>query len=364
MVEAYVNRVATAVPQHEVHEFFLGYARGQLAGKPREERLFRRMADRAGIERRYCCFRPALGPEADSIDHDGLFRRGAFPGTAARMALYERHAPVLAAQAVEALDLGDRAASISHLIVTSCTGFFAPGIDLAIQRRCGLSAAVERTIIGFMGCYAAVNALKLARHIVRSAAGARVLVVNIELCTLHLRETDDIERLLTFCLWGDGCAAALVSSEPVGLRLDGFHAMLAPDTEALMTWHVGDQGFEMVLSGQVPSAVQGALRAGRAEMLGQRSAPEIGMWAVHPGGRSVLDGVEAALELDQARLRPAREVLRCFGNMSSATIMFVLAALLAEPASPSASSSAGCGMAFGPGLVAETFTFTRMDRAA
>lgn len=360
MIEAFVNRVATAVPDYEVHDFFLSYAGGQLAGKPREERLFRRMAARSGIERRYCCFEPATCPDADSIDHDGLFRRGAFPGTATRMALYERHAPALAEQAVNGLELGDRAASVTHLIVTSCTGFVAPGIDLAIQRRCGLRADVERTIIGFMGCYAAVNALKIARHIVRSAASARVLVVNIELCTLHLRETDDIERLLTFCLWGDGCAAALVSADPVGLRLEGFHAMLAPETEALMTWHVGDQGFEMVLSGQVPSAVHDALRAGRAEMLGQRSASEIGMWAVHPGGRSILDAVEAALELDEALLRPARQVLRRFGNMSSATIMFVLAQLLSEPAS----SPAGCGMAFGPGLVAETFTFTRMDRAA
>lgn len=360
MVEAYLNRVATAVPANEVNDHFLRYAACQLAGKPRERNLFRRMAGRSGIDRRYCCFRPAATPDGDNIDHDGLFRRGAFPGTAARMALYERHAPALAERAVNGLNLGDGAGSVTHLIVTSCTGFFAPGIDLAIQRRCGLRPEVERTIIGFMGCYAAVNALKLARHIVRSAADARVLVVNIELCTLHLRETDDIESLLTFCLWGDGSAAALVSAEPVGLRLDAFHAMLAPETEALMTWHVRDQGFEMVLSGQVPAAVGAVLRTGRDGMLGQRRASEIGMWAVHPGGRSVLDGVEAALELDETLLRPSRQVLRRFGNMSSATIMFVLAELLAAPAP----SPAGCGMAFGPGLVAETFTFTRMDRAA
>ncbi len=360
MTEAYVNRISTAVPDHEVHDFFLSYAVKRLADKPAEARLFRRMADRSGIARRYCCFRPAASPACDSIDHDGLFRRDAFPGTAARMALYEQHAPALAVQAVEGLELGHGAASVTHLIVTSCTGFVAPGVDLAIQRRCGLRPDLERTIIGFMGCYAAVNALKLARHIVRSAADARVLVVNVELCTLHLRETDDIQDLLTFCLWGDGCAAALVSGEPRGLRLDGFHAMLAPGTEALMSWQVRDQGFEMVLSGQVPSAVRHVLRAGRSEMLGQRSASEIGLWAVHPGGRSILDGVEAALELDEALLQPARQVLSSFGNMSSATIMFVLARLLSQ----AAPSPAGCGMAFGPGLVAETFTFTRVERAA
>lgn len=354
MTDAYINRVATAVPEHEVHDFFVGYARGQLSASPRDARLFTRMADRGGIERRYCCFRPSADA-VEAVDHDGLFRRGAFPGTAARMGLYEEHAPALAQRAVEGLDLGAGLASVTHLIVTSCTGFFAPGIDLAIQRRCGLRPDVERTVIGFMGCYAAVNALKLARHVVRSDPSARVLVVNIELCTLHLRETVSVEDLLTFYLWGDGCAASLVSAEPTGFRLDGFHAMLAPGTEALMTWHVRDHGFEMVLSGQVPAAVQSAIREGRDRMLGSRPVAEIGLWAVHPGGRSILDGVEAALDLGDAPLRPARDVLRRYGNMSSATIMFVLAELMERrDAAP-----AGCGMAFGPGLVAETFTFSR-----
>ena len=359
MHDAYLNRVATAVPEHEVHGFFVGYAQRQLADNQRDLRLFTRMAGRGGIERRYCCFRPAGAGDEDAIDHAGLFRRGAFPGTAARMGLYERHAPALAEQAVAALDLGVGVAGVTHLIVTSCTGFFAPGIDLEIQRRCGLKPDVERTIIGFMGCYAAVNALRLARHIVRSEGRARVLVVNIELCTLHLRETASLEELLTFYLWGDGCAASLVSAEPVGLRLDGFHAMLAPGTEALMTWHVRDHGFEMVLSGQVPAAVQAALRDGREAMLQGRPAGEIGMWAVHPGGRSILDGVEAALGLGESALGAARDVLRRYGNMSSATIMFVLADLMTD----ALGAPAGCGMAFGPGLVAETFTFSRAGPA-
>lgn len=358
--DAYLNRVATAVPEHEIHDFFVRYARGQLGADPRRQRLFQRMAGKGGIERRYCCFRPADGDDTDSVDHAGLFRRGAFPGTAARMALYERHAPELAERAVARLALGPGVSDVTHLLVTSCTGFVAPGIDLAVQQRCGLRPDIERTVIGFMGCYAAVNALKLARHIVRSQPEARVLIVNVELCTLHLRETASIEELLTFCLWGDGCAASLVTADPVGLRLDGFHAMLAPGTEALMTWSVRDHGFEMVLSGQVPAAVQAALREGRDEMLHRRPASEIGMWAVHPGGRSILDGVEAALELGEAPLRPSREVLRRYGNMSSATIMFVIEALMAE----AAPAPAGCGMAFGPGLVAETFTFTRAAQAA
>ena len=154
-----------------------------------------------------------------------------------------------------------------------------------------------------MGCYAAINALKLARHIVRSEPEARVLVVNLELCTLHLKETHDLEKLLSFCLWGDGCAAALVTAEPHGLRLDSFHAVVAPERRELMTWNIRDDGFDMVLSGQVPAAIQEiAAQRRSATILGGRPVAEIDLWAVHPGGRSVLDAVERALGLGPTAL--------------------------------------------------------------
>ncbi|TIN21695.1 MAG: type III polyketide synthase, partial [Mesorhizobium sp.] len=136
-------------------------------------------------------------PEGPSVDFQGNFIRGAFPGTAARMAMFCEAAPVLAQKGVDGLRLGDDATRITHLVVATCTGFSAPGIDLDLVRRCSLSDRVERTMIGFMGCYAAINALKLARHIVRSDPKARVLVVNIETCTLHLRETAELEKLLS-----------------------------------------------------------------------------------------------------------------------------------------------------------------------
>src|ERR1019366_441188 len=111
-----------------------------------------------------------------------------------------------------------------------CTGFFAPGIDLQLVERCGLKPDIERTLVGFMGCSAAINALKLARHIVRSETGSRVLVLNLELCSLHLKETIDLEEILAFLLFGDGCAAALISADPIGARIDSFHAALVPHT--------------------------------------------------------------------------------------------------------------------------------------
>ena len=162
-------------------------------------------------------------------------------------------------------------------------------------------------MVGFMGCYAAINALKLARHIVRSEPEARVLAVNLELCTLHLHETDDLEEILSFLLFADGCAAALVSADPVGVEMKSFHAALVPDTRELIRWHIREQGFDMVLSGAVPGAIRTALTGARDDILG--GANDIDLWAVHPGGRTVLDAVEQAFALPPAALAASRSVL-------------------------------------------------------
>jgi predicted naringenin-chalcone synthase len=357
--QAYVNRIATAVPTHDVHKFFLGFASSLLVDDPRRQAVFNRMADKGGIEHRYSCFAPADDPNGAAVDAEGKFRRGGFPGTAYRMDMFAAAAPELAQKAVERLELGEDAARITHLIVTTCTGFSAPGIDLEIIARCGLPQGTERTIIGFMGCYAAINALKLARHIVRSEPEARVLTVNIELCTLHLKETTDLERLLSFCLWGDGCAAALISAEPTGIALDSFYAIVAADQRELMTWSVRDDGFDMVLSGQVPAAIHEALSTGIAGILGNKGLNTVDLWAIHPGGKSVLDAVERALQLEPEALQPSRDVLRRNGNMSSATVMFVLEQMLAQRQE----GDVGCAMAFGPGLTAETMMFHTADAA-
>jgi len=353
MTTAHINRVAVAAPEHEVHDTFVRFA-ARLLRDRRSRLLFERMVNRSQIERRWSCLKPAGPGSNESIDADGFYTLGRFPSTAQRMARYEVEAPALAAAAVDRLGLGDGARAVTHLIVTSCTGLSAPGVDLDLVRRCGLDPSVERTVIGFMGCYAAITALKLARHIVRSEPSARVLVVSVELCTLHLQETDDIDRLLTFLLFGDGASAALVSAEPVGLALDGFNAVLAPQAADQITWNIRDLGFDMALSGQVPATINEALRASAARVLPGLTADAIDMWAVHPGGRTILDAVEGAFGLAAAALSPARAVLRDYGNMSSPTVMFVLERFLRTKAPAGAR---GCAMAFGPGLTAETMLF-------
>jgi predicted naringenin-chalcone synthase len=353
LTEAFINRIATAVPPYDVHETFRTFAQSLFDGNRRGGSLFRRMAALSGIEHRYSVLAPhGIGGNAAVNAHE-FYRSGAFPDTAARMRVFEQYSPALAHQAVERLDLGDDGGRITHLLITCCTGFSAPGLDFELVERCNLPRSVERTMIGFMGCYAAMNALKLARHIVRSEPDARVLVINLELCTLHLQETANMEQILSFLLFGDGCAAALVTAEPRGIALDRFRAVVVPDTGNLITWNIRDCGFDMVLSGQVPGTIHDALQDCAGEILDGAAIRDIDLWAVHPGGRTVLDAVERAFALTPEALRHSREVLRRYGNMSSGTVMFVLESILRK----AVRGAKGCAMAFGPGLTAETMLF-------
>ncbi|HEY1473128.1 MAG TPA: type III polyketide synthase [Pseudolabrys sp.] len=353
MTTAYINRVAVAVPPYDIHDAFRRFAQSLFSDDKYNSVLFRKMAAKAGIEHRYSCLAPNAEPDAAAIDTSGFYVRGNFPDTAARMRLFERYAPELAQAAVERLQLGSERDRITHLLITCCTGFSSPGLDLEVIERCHLPNSIERTMIGFMGCYAAINALKLARHIVRSQSSARVLIVNLELCTLHLKETTDVEQMLAFLLWGDGCAACLVSADPAGAALDSFRAVVVPDTRELITWSIRGSGFDMILSGEVPAAIHDALHDNMYEILENAPVSSIDLWAIHPGGRTVLDAVERALNLSPPALSASRDVLRRYGNMSSATVMFVIERLLQS----GARGRTGCAMSFGPGLTAETLLF-------
>ncbi len=347
---AYLNRIATAVPEHDVHDAFVVAAEKMLAD-PQLRTVFRRMVRRANIVHRYSFLDPQKG-SGQFLLHDAheFYRPGDFPKTARRMELFEQSAPVLMRKAVDRLALNEKErSSITHVLVTCCTGLYAPGLDFEIVDHVGLSPGVERTMIGFMGCSAALNALKLARHIVRSDPKAAVLMVNLELCTLHLQETQELEQVLSFLIFADGAAASLITANEQGFALDSFKAVMVPETRGLITWKIRGLGFDMLLSGKVPAELGRALHEG--ELMAERDA--IDLWAVHPGGRSVLDAVEKGLELPVGALAASREVLSCFGNMSSATVMFVLQRMM-QQARP---GQRGCAMSFGPGLTAETMRF-------
>lgn len=344
--QPHINAISAIVPEHDIHAAFVGWAAPRIADG-RERRLFDRMAARSGIAHRWSVL-PPTASGGSPVDRDGFYAVDPLPPTSARMALYAEHAPALALRAIAGLDRD--LSGVTHLVVASCTGFVAPGIDQIIAARLGLSPQVERLLIGFMGCYAAVTALRSARHIVRSDPAARVLVVTVELSTLHLANEDRIEPLLAMLQFGDGAAAALVSAAEEGFAIEAPFATTLPDSQGLIRWTVGDQGFAMHLSGEVPGRIAEALAdpALVATIMGDAPADS---WAVHAGGRSILDAVEHGLGLGQGALADSRGVLSDAGNMSSATLMFVLARQMGRAVSN------GVALAFGPGLAAEGFRY-------
>jgi alpha-pyrone synthase len=301
-------------------------------------------------------------PEPFGLDGaPGFYRPGAFPGTGERMKVYQREAPKLALAALTNLqrEVGPFD-HVTHLIVTSCTGFYAPGLDIDIVRECGLAPTVQRTLIGFMGCHAALIGLRNAKHIVESDPEAVVLMVNLELCSLHLQETTRMDRLVSFLLFADGCTASLITARSEGLRIDDCTSHLSLADAERMAWHIEDQGFAMTLDARLPARIRQWFRAAD-ELSKPEHDPAEMLWAIHPGGRLILSSVQDACGLSDAQMAVSREVLRRFGNMSSASIMFILRDILARQ-SLATEPRPGRAIAFGPGLTVELLDFTCCPR--
>ncbi|WOF22598.1 type III polyketide synthase [Microbacterium betulae] len=372
--------LATIVPptvlhQDEVRDVFAAQEGLTRLG----QRLVRTSFGVSGIERRHTVLTELGDRSSDSGDervfYDPQTGELKSPGTKVRNEIYAEEAGRLYVElgrAALARQEEFAAADVTHVITVSCTGFYAPGPDFVVARDLGLPAGVQRFHLGFMGCYASLPALRLAEQLCRADPEAVVLVISVELCTLHLRTSNDPDTIIATSLFADGGGAALVSARPVGadepgFELDRFASRVAPDGEDDMAWRIGDHGFEMVLSNAVPAIlgrhVTDAVRPllapdpELARALDERTAGAVvPHWAVHPGGRSILDKVETALELSEAQLLPARATLRDFGNMSSATVLFVLRHILDSPAA--ASGDRVIAMAFGPGITVESALLT------
>jgi len=313
-------------------------------------------------------------PEADEardaaarvfVDVDGAVLS---PSTGVRNAVYRREAPGLfAAAAADALArAGMTAAEVTHVVTVSCTGFFAPGPDFRLVRDLGIPVTVERTHLGFMGCSAALPALRTAGHICAAQPEAVVLVVCAELCSLHLRASSDPDQIVAAAVFADGAAAAVVSATPgrtagPRLELDAFSTAITDDGESAMDWTIGDEGFRMVLTADVPRIVGREIRDAVRPTIGDTAPDAVDAWAIHPGGRSVLDRVQSGLGLSDDAMSASREVLRAHGNMSSATVMFILQRLLADDALADGATIVALG--FGPGLTVETARLTRRTSA-
>jgi predicted naringenin-chalcone synthase len=350
------------------------HVRDLLTGQPgldrRTSRLLRAAFDASEIDTRHTVLEElsADRPEAERLFMDAADSLLA-PGTRTRNGLYQRYAPeLLTAASADALRSGDvDPADVTHVVTVSCTGFFAPGPDQVLVERLGLDPSVERFHLGFMGCHAAFPALRAARAFCAARPDAVVLVACVELCSLHLQPPTDHDRILASALFADGAAAVVVTAAPspagrASLRLDALRTELTGSGSEDMTWTIGDTGFEMVLSSYVPRLLGERLEKMVAPVfdadpeLTGRPFAVVPRWAVHPGGRSILDKVQQALALDGDQLAPSRDVLRRHGNMSSVTVLFVLRDILLGP-TPGQPERV-CALAFGPGLTVETALLT------
>ncbi|QDT90052.1 type III polyketide synthase [Gimesia algae] len=278
------------------------------------------------------------------------------PATSIRMQEYEKHAGLLAIAAVHAaLDSAKiDPAEVTHLVTVSCSGFSAPGFDLQVLKQPGFSPDVSRTHIGFMGCHGALNGLRVAKAFTDSDPEACVVICAVELCTLHQQYGWCPDKIVANALFADG-AAAVVGKQSQGSSSDHWNLVasgstVVPNSEELMSWRIGDHGFEMTLSPEIPDLIKSRLRPWLVNWLAAEGTrvEEIGSWAIHPGGPRILTAVAEAIEFEEEKLATSREILSEFGNMSSPTVLFILQRLQA------AQAARPCVMlGFGPGLVIE-----------
>lgn len=359
---SYLSAIGTANPSYRLPQAQIGdFMARALQFDAAETRKLRALYRLSGIGHRHTVL-PDYGREnGDFTFFPNTADLEPFPSVGARMQVYRAEALPLAAAAAESClaQAPEVAAStLTHLISVSCTGMYAPGLDIELVNRLGLRPDVQRTCVNFMGCYAAFNALKLADAICRADADARVLVVCTELCTIHFQKHHEEDHLISNALFGDGAAAALVLGRPAEgrphLALEAFHCGLEPDGHADMAWHVNDFGFEMTLSSYVPKLIQRGIRKLTDDLL--RNLPvrlaDIKHFAIHPGGRRILETIEQELGLTAHDNRSAYHVLREYGNMSSATVLFVLRELLGSFTANDAGAPV-LSFAFGPGLTLE-----------
>lgn len=280
------------------------------------------------------------------------------PKTAARMDVFAQEAPPLATRAVQHCleDLPVQPEDLSHLILVSCTGMMAPGVELALIQTLKLNPAMERYCLHFMGCYAAITGIKLADKILRAEPEARVLLVSVELCTLHFQKNYTEDNLLANSLFADGSAAAILSNDPIGLKVKDYSTQLLPEGTSDMAWKIGNFGFEMRLSKYVPGLLQKGIGRFADAFEKKYQLSEIRHFAVHPGGKQILTKVQEEIGFDASENQHAAEILRLHGNMSSSTILFVLKRMLADEQLFGDILALG----FGPGLTLETLLVEKL----
>lgn len=358
---SYISSIGTAVPENRISQDDISkFMMDHLPMTDEQRRSLTVLYRASGIKYRHS----VISDYGKQLDQFVFFpkNRGLlpFPDLESRMQLYEREAINLAKTA--AIDCLDQTAitptDITHLITVSCTGMYAPGIDIDLVERLQLKTDIARTSINFMGCYAAFNALKIADQITQNNSEANVLVVCVELCSIHFQNTVDDDNLLSSTLFADGAAATLVKgkrSNGLDLEVTSFYSDLHLTAKQEMSWKVGNLGFLMKLSPEVPNSIKSGIKKLTHRLLEQveLALGAIDFYAIHPGGKRILDVIEDELNIDKTENQHAYDVLKNYGNMSSPTVLFVLKSLMKQFGKEDKDKNI-LSFAFGPGLTLES----------
>ncbi|HEX5514328.1 MAG TPA: type III polyketide synthase [Gammaproteobacteria bacterium] len=356
--QAGLHGIGVATPAGTLdQEAAAAFATPRCCADERQQAFLQRIYRHSGVQRRASVLmRPhddttaleAFYPPPTAADDLG-------PTTAVRLRHYAAAAGPLAAEACRAAfaDAATDPTQITHLVTVSCTGLISPGLDAELIERLGLSPDIGRINLGFMGCHGALNGLRTASALAQSGPDARILLCCVELCTLHFRYGWDLQKIVANALFADGAAAVVVG--PAGDRSESYRLVdttsrLALDSSDAMIWRIGDHGFEMTLSREVPRLIRGAIGAWLHDWLARHalSVPDVAHWAIHPGGPKVIQAVTESLALPAAAGRTSASVLAEHGNMSSPTVLFILQRLRAQ-----AANGPCVVLGFGPGLALE-----------
>ena len=348
--------IGTAVPQHcHRQEDILHFMQTIYAATESEQRKLRFLYRQSGIRQRYSVIADYSRSISDWKFYAPTENLEPFPSLEQRMAVYHKQAPLLSVDAIrDCLGHEHEASTITHLITVSCTGMSAPGLDLQVVEMMELNRSVSRTSVNFMGCYAAIHAMKMAHAICGSERHAKVLIVCTELCTLHFQKEATMDNITSSMLFGDGAAAVLITGgEEGGLMLGQFYSEIIPKGKRDMAWELSSSGFLMTLSGYIPDLIEADFSTivDRALEHQHLSRDAIAHWCIHPGGKRILEAIQKSLAIPEQDLAHSYRILSEFGNLSSATILFVLKEMLREK-----KRGQFFGAAFGPGLTVETFT--------
>lgn len=366
-MSANIHNIATVVPEQSYDQSFLrDRMKEYISDEERTQRIIHRIYSRSGIDKRHTVIHDfdANGDPRFFFEKDGQLNK---PSTGKRNELYTQKAKQLfvetARQTIEQNSSINRD-DITHVITVSCTGFFAPEPGFEIIKQLGLSPSTQRFHLGFMGCFAAFPAMKMAKAFCESQPSTNVLIVCLELCSIHLQASQATDQLISASVFADGAAGMIINSQKPqtkGFELAKFSTSIAEESEKDMAWTIGDTGFDMVLSTYVPDIIESNLRQSIQPLLNDYNLAheEIKHWALHPGGRAILDKAEKSFSLKEEQLSSSRKVLANYGNMSSATILFVLADLLQQPCKNESESV--LAMAFGPGLTIESGLLNKIN---